>query len=261
MPFHQAGPIRFYTFSSFSAFPEMFHAVLTRHGGSSPAPWDSLNFGGTVGDNPETVVHNKQRALEAMQRSPDLVFDVWQVHGRDVVRATTPRLKHERQQQADIILSNQPQLTLLMRFADCVPILLYDPRHKALGLAHAGWLGTVRKAAEAAVKGMNTEFGTEPAEIFAAIGPSIGPDHYQVGDDVVSQVRAVFGDEADSLLHSVDGGTNLDLWEANRILLIQAGVNHIEQAGICTACHIEDWYSHRGERGKTGRFGVMMGLQ
>lgn len=261
MPFQQAGAVRFYTFASFSAFPELFHAVLTRRGGSSPVPWDSLNFGGTVGDNPETVVLNKQRALEALQRNPDLVFDVWQVHGRDVVRATRPRLKHEQQQQADIILSDQPQLTILMRFADCVPILLYDPPHKAFGLAHAGWLGTVRKAAEAAVKSMQMEFGTDPAEVFAAIGPSIGPDHYQVGDDAINQVQAAFGDEATNLLHSVDGGINLDLWAANRLLLEQAGVNHIEEAGICTACHTEDWFSHRGEHGKTGRFGVMIGLQ
>ena len=261
MPFQQAGPIRFFTFPALSAFPELFHAVLTRRGGSSPVPWASLNLGGTVGDNPGFVLRNKHNALQAMQRNPDQVFDVWQVHGREMVRATGPRRKHETHQKADIILTNQPRLTLLMRFADCVPILLYDPAHHAVGLAHAGWQGTVKLVARAAVESMQAEFDTNPADIVAGIGPSIGPDHYQIGEDVAQQVQAAFGSEAAGLLHTSNGKASLDLWAANRLLLEQAGVKQIELAGICTACHMEDWFSHRGENGRTGRFGVMIGLQ
>jgi hypothetical protein len=95
----------------------------------------------------------------------------------------------------------------------------------------------------------------------AAIGPSIGPDHYTVGADVVAHVRQAFGEDASVLLSTLDGGVHFDLWAANRMLLERAGVRQIEVAGLCTACHVDDWYSHRAEKGRTGRFGAMIGLK
>jgi copper oxidase (laccase) domain-containing protein len=127
-------------------------------------------------------------------------------------------------------------------------------------MVHSGWLGTVRGAARAAVEAMQARYGSEPADILAAIGPAIGPDHYEVGADVIARVRATFGAEADALLPSYGKSTHFDLWKANQLLLAQAGVNQVEVAGICTACHTEDWFSHRGEKGRTGRFGALIGL-
>jgi copper oxidase (laccase) domain-containing protein len=107
---------------------------------------------------------------------------------------------------------------------------------------------------------MRDAFGTNPDELLAGLGPSIGPDHYAVGNDVVDAVRNALGPLADELLTIREGQTYLDLWLASRRLLEGEGVGSIEVAGLCTACHLEDWYSHRGEGGKTGRFGALMAL-
>lgn len=259
MPFHDHHGIRYYTFSSLEAY--IPHAVFTRRGGVSPPPWDSLNLGGTVGDDPQRVAENKARALAIFGRAPGSLFEVWQVHGRQVILAHAPRQPHEPLQQADAILTNRSEVTLLMRFADCVPILLYDPRHKVVGLAHAGWQGTVKGTVLAAVQQMQMHYGSSPKDILAAIGPAIGPDHYEVGEDVAGAVRQAFGEQAERFLIRHDGHTFLDLWAANRAWLERAGVRQIEVAGLCTACHPEDWYSHRAGRGQTGRFGVMIALE
>jgi YfiH family protein len=148
----------------------------------------------------------------------------------------------------------------MMRFADCVPIFLHDPSHRAIGIVHAGWLGTVRGAASAAVQAMQAQFGTDPANLVAGIGPSIGPDHYEVGNDVASQVRQAFGADAPVLISIQNGRTHFDLWAANRLLLERAGVRNVETAGLCTVCHNDDWFSHRAEHGRTGRFGAVIAL-
>jgi YfiH family protein len=147
-----------------------------------------------------------------------------------------------------------------MRFADCVPILLHDPRRKVVGIAHAGWLGTVRLTAAAAVRAMAEHYGSRPEDIQAGIGPSIGPDHYEVGADVIAKVQESFGSDAAQLVQQRGRKQHFDLWQANRLQLEQAGVRQIEVAGLCTACHLEDWFSHRAEKGKTGRFGALIAL-
>ena len=258
MPFGQVGDLRFFTFESLNQ-PGLKHAAFTRRGGVSPSPWASLNLGGTVGDDRPRVLENKRRVLEAAGREEESLHEVWQVHSADVVHAQAPR-GQQAVLQADAMITSNPQVTLLMRFADCVPVFLYDPARQAIGLVHAGWLGTVRRTVVQAVRAMCDAFGTQPAELLAGLGPSIGPDHYVVGDDVVDAVRNALGPLADELLTIREGQTYLDLWLASRRLLEGEGVGSIEVAGLCTACHLEDWYSHRGEGGKTGRFGALMAL-
>jgi YfiH family protein len=257
MPFRSNGEVRYYQFELFGE--GLVHAIFTRRGGVSPDPWAALNLGGTVGDDPQRVQENRRLALASLGLHLDSVFDVWQVHGVEVVIAETPR-RPELHYQCDIALTDKPGVTLMMRFADCVPVLLYDPIHKVVGIAHAGWMGTVRGAVRAAVEAMQVRFGSRPADIQAGIGPSIGPDHYQVGPDVVIQVRQAFGERASSLLVERAGAIHFDLWAANRQALEQTGVMQIEVAGLCTACHTDDWFSHRAERGRTGRFGAIIAL-
>jgi purine-nucleoside/S-methyl-5'-thioadenosine phosphorylase / adenosine deaminase len=259
MPFLQNNGVRFFQFNNFA--DSIVHAVFTRQGGISPAPWDSLNVGGTVGDEPERVRENRARSFSASNRSFATLFDVWQVHSADVVHADAPRDPAEELVQADIILTDKPEVTLYMRFADCVPVLFHDPIKAVVGISHAGWLGTVRGVSEATVRAMQDKYGSKPANIMAAIGPSIGPDHYEIGPDVIEQIQNAFDRDAEHLLESRNGKTYLDLWMANYLQLQKSGVEQIEGAGICTACHLEDWFSHRAERGKTGRFGALIGLQ
>jgi hypothetical protein len=258
MPFRQVGDLRLYTLDSLN-LPGVIHAAFTRRGGVSPSPWASLNLGGTVGDDRNRVLENKRRALEAVGCSPEGLFEVWQVHSADVVHARAPRGEDDLQ-QADAMITDHPGVTLLMRFADCVPVFLIDPRKQAVGLAHAGWLGTARRTVVHAVEAMARAFGSDAEDLRVGIGPSIGPDHYPVGPEVVEAVRQALGTRADEALASTNGEVRLDLWRANRLLLEGAGVRSIEVAGVCTACHPGDWYSHRGEAGRTGRFGAVLAL-
>ena len=258
MPFSQQNGLRYYTFE---IFPETIsQAVFTRQGGVSPRPWDSLNVGGSIGDDINHVRENRIRSFKALGRALESIHDVWQVHSADVVYADAPRPLDTPYQKADILLTDNPQVTLFMRFADCTPVLLYDPKKQAIGIVHSGWLGTVRGAVRTAVEAMQERYASNPADILAAIGPAIGPDHYEVGADVIAQVKQAFDSDADSLLEAHGESVHFDLWRANQILLAKAGVKQIEIAGICTACHTDDWFSHRGEKGKTGRFGALIAL-
>ena len=259
MPFSSNNGVRYYFFDIFPS--SVKQAVFTRQGGISPAPWNSLNVGGTVGDDADRVRENRARSFAALQRPFSSLFDVWQVHSADVIYAEAPRPTDVGPHQADIILTDKADVTLYMRFADCVPILLFDQLKSVVGIAHAGWLGTVRGTSTAAVRAMMERYGSQPRDILAAIGPSIGLDHYEVGPDVISQVEQSFGMNAKSLIELRDGRTYLDLWAANRSQLKNSGVEQIEVAGLCTACHLDDWFSHRAEKGKTGRFGALIALQ
>lgn len=258
MSFQTNGELNYYQFDSFDR--ALYQAVFTRKGGASPEPWASLNMGGTVGDDRRNVNENRQRALTALRRDLNNVYDVWQVHGTEVVIARVPRTPPEPHSKADAILTDQPGLTLMMRFADCVPIFLHDPIRHVAGIVHAGWLGTVLGTALASVQAMQAEFGSDPANLLAGIGPSIGPDHYEIGADVVLRVRQAFGIDTSGLLAERGEHTYLNLWAANRLQLERAGVKQIEIAGLCTACHIDDWFSHRAEHGRTGRFGALIGI-
>jgi YfiH family protein len=253
----QHNGVRYYQFDSLN----VKHGIFTRHGGMSPEPWASLNVGGTVGDELARVRQNRDISLEALGRAPGSVFDVWQVHSADVVCVRGPRPADQPYRQADIILTDQPEVTLYMRFADCVPILLHDPRQGVIGISHAGWMGTLGDVATTTVEAMQKNYGSNPADIIAGIGPSIGPDHYEIGADVILQVMQKFGDESELFLKSHQGKIHFNLWETNRLLLERAGVGQIEVSGICTACNTQDWFSHRAEKGRTGRFGALICLE
>lgn len=239
-------------------FPGLTQAVFSRQGGLSKAPWSSLNLGGTVGDEPEHVKGNLDLLLGSLEYKSEKLVQVKQIHSAAVVRAENPM---DGQRQGDAIITNQPGLLMLMRFADCVPILFYDPVKQAAGIAHAGWQGTVKQVSFHAARALEREFGSKPSDILAGIGPSIGPDHYYIQDDVIKQVETVFPDHLDELLMIGSDGVKLDLWNANKISLQRAGVENIEISGICTGCNTKDWFSHRAERGITGRFGAVIGLR
>ena len=258
MPFFHNNGIRYYSFEIFSE--SVTQAVFTRQGGVSPQPWDSLNVGGSIGDDIQHVRENRIRSFKAMGRPVESVHDVWQVHSADVVYADQPRPIESDYTKADILLTDNPDVTLYMRFADCTPILLHDPVRKVAGIVHSGWMGTVRGAAHAAVRAMQERYHSNPADILAAVGPAIGPDHYEVGENVIQHVRDAFGNDAQSLLEEHGTSIHFNLWKANQTLLLRAGVEKIEIAGLCTACHTNDWFSHRAEKGKTGRFGAMISL-
>jgi YfiH family protein len=159
---------------------------------------------------------------------------------------------------ADALVTDTPGLPLCVIMADCVPVVVHDPVRGALGLAHAGWQGTVARIASATVRALVDRFGSDPADLVGAIGPSIGPDEYEVGPDVVERARAAYGDAAP--IRRLDGRTFFDLWAANAHDLRSAGVGAIEVAGLSTAQHLDEFYSWRVAR-DTGRFATVAMLR
>jgi YfiH family protein len=220
------------------------HGFTTRLGGVSAAPFDELNLGGLVGDDPARVAENWRR-LEA---ATGLAFArVRQVHGARAVLANAPSGPGE---EADAVLSATAGLAACVSAADCVPLLLADPAGGSVAAVHAGWRGTIGRAASAGVAALAGR-GARPGDLLAALGPAIGPCCYEVSADLADRFRAELGPEA------VRAGPRprIDLWAANRIRLVEAGMRpeRIEVLARCTACEPPLFFSHRRDRGRTGR--------
>jgi YfiH family protein len=247
----------------FAGWQGVTHGIFTRHGGTSRAPFDSLNLGGNVGDDPKAVRQNHERMYAALGVDDAKACTVWQVHSADVVIANAPVPGRRWLAHADALMTDRAGVPLSMRFADCTPILYHDPVKGVIAIAHAGWRGTVQGIAATVVRAMVAAYGCNPADIRAGIGPAIGPQRYQVGEEVVDAVWAYFG-TTDGLIRCdpSDGTSYLNLWAANQLDLERAGVPaaQIDVAGLCTAEHVDEFFSHRQEKGKTGRFGAVIAL-
>ena len=148
-----------------------------------------------------------------------------------------------------------------MRFADCVPIMIYDPEKKVIALVHAGWKGVALDAPGKAVKALGENFSSIPADLTVGLGPAICAECYPIGVEVAEEVKLVLEDEIDEVLRRIDEQEHLDLPLASRRLLEKAGVRKIETSDLCTAMDLENWFSHRAENGHTGRFGALLALE
>jgi len=249
------------TYYQFDLWPDMTHGIFTRDGGTSQAPWASLNLGGNVGDDPKAVRLNHELMYAALGLSERRACTVWQVHSADVVIVTNPVRGRRWLALADGMITDRPDTPLAMRFADCTPLLFRDPTSGVVGIAHAGWRGTVQGIARHMVEAMVQAYGCKPSNIQAGIGPGIGPERYQVGEEVVTAVQEYFGTIEGMIRRDhADKTAYFDLWAANRLDLERAGVEQIEVAGICTAQRTHEFFSHRAEKGRTGRFGAVLSL-
>jgi YfiH family protein len=252
--------LSFFQFES-ESFQQVFHGFFTRKGGVSPNPWRSLNIGGTVGDLKENVIKNRKRIFDVIQKPVESIFDVWQVHSADVICTDSQRKLDEPHQKADAIFTDRLGITLVMRFADCVPIILIDPTKHVVGIVHAGWQGTVSRIVVNAIETIQKRYNVNPTDLIAGIGPSIGPDHYAVGENVYQAAYVAFKSDVDAFFSHSNGTQYFNLWAANSYLLRKMGVEKIESAEMCTACNLQDWYSHRAENGNTGRFACVVTLK
>jgi len=252
------------TYFSFETFPDsVTNAIFTRLGGVSQGELWGLNVGSNVGDEIENVRENKRKIFNVLSLAENNYFDCWQVHGTDyvLVNATHGSIGRINEFKADAMLTNVPGVPLFMRFADCTPIMIYDPEKKAVGIAHAGWQGTIKGVASNLVKGFQAAFGSNPNDLIAGIGPSIGPEHYEIGEPVLSHVKNAHSHNTFRLIKSNEYNViTFDLWEANKIDLEHAGVKKIEVSAICTASNTNEWFSHRAEKGRTGRFAAVVSL-
>lgn len=235
------------------------HAFTTRTGGTSDVPFDTLNLGRGVGDEPECVAANRARAAAALGRTLEEHVEASQVH-RALTATVDASDCGQTIEGADGLATRDPRVLLAVHCADCVPIVIADPVHRAVAVVHAGWRGTADGATGAAVRTMAGEFGSRPEELYAAIGPAIGPCCYAVDAPVVE--RYARWPWRDSVFAAAGPSQwMLDLWEANRVQLQEAGVSPdaIATAALCTSCHPTLFFSHRRD-GRSGRMAAFVVL-
>ncbi len=254
----------FYLFENFQTNNRVFHFVTTRNGGVSLPPYASLNLGIKTLDNPHNILINRSLLSKAVEIPlSDFVFSN-QTHS-DIVTVVDIRDKgkgltlQNSLRETDALITNEKNILLFVFGADCVSILLYDTVNEVIAAVHAGWQGTVKKIVQKTIQKMTDAFGTNPENIIAGIGPSSGVCCYEIGQDVETLVNQSFATTKQILKFNEKSGKNhLDLWESNRVLLIESGVKfeNIEISKICTQCNSHEFFSSRVAKGVTGRFGA-----
>lgn len=293
----------FLQFRHFQRFPELVHGVFTRQGGHSTGQYEAMNTSTTLkaasdgtGDSIDHVIRNRQLVLETLGIADYPALSVWQIHGADVAvfnHQDDWRIDWSQDsyyfaswhpdtiRKADAIITNETGVGLALSFADCTPLLFYDPVKHVIGIAHGGWRGTARGIALATVDAMCMRFGCQSRDIHVGIAPAIGPCCYEVSQTVRDhftgeqifpemptreQYRAPVQQSAQfSTVRLADGreSLRLDVQASNREQLMLAGIlpEHCETLEICTSCHKDTFFSHRGHAGKTGRFPVVIALR
>lgn len=269
MELHEKNGVAYLTFPIFSSIPSVRHAFSTRLGGVSLGEYASMNLSFHRGDPEETVLENYHRFCNAAGFAFDSLVASAQDHHTEIRRVTKQECgigvwRPRDRESVDGLLTDEPGVTLVTYYADCVPLYFLDPVHQAIGLAHAGWRGTVAGMGMKMVDAMEREFGSHPGELLAAIGPSIGPCCYEVDQSVADAFFAQPDWQPERLLQDCGKGKYmLNLWEANRRALLCAGLlpEHISVAELCTQCHADWLYSHRASGGKRGGLAAFFALK
>ncbi len=262
--------VGWHAFTSVGGHDEVVAAVSTRLGGVSAGPFESLNLSFSVEDDSSNVRENRRRFAAAIGVDESRVVCAQQVHGDRIgyVDESNAGAGYEAADTAvpgiDGMVTDRRGVALWLGFADCVPVLLHDPVRHAVGIAHAGWRGTLATISRRLVEAMVERFGSDPANLRAAIGPSIGPCCYTVGPDVVESFERSWSSIEGLFVvdRSGDRSPRLNLWEANRRTLVGAGVleRRVAISGHCTSCEVEEFFSHRAQRGRAGRIAAVIAL-
>jgi polyphenol oxidase len=256
-------------FAHFAATGLVKHGFSTRLGGVSQHPFTSLNLGLHTGDDLPAVQENRRLYCDVFALDVNQAVTADQVHGEAIAVITKTdcgrgALVYETAiPKTDALITNVLHVPIMMFYADCVPVYFLDPVNQAIGIAHAGWKGTVALIGQKTLTMMAQTFGTKPETCLVGIGPSIGPCCYEVDQFVYDKVQASFPYADELLVPTQPGKWRLDLWTANRHQLEDIGVDakNIVVAKVCTSCNTHMYFSYRSENGKTGRMGALMALR
>lgn len=241
----------------------------TKEGGVSQGKFASMNFTFTRGDNPDHVMENYRRMGKALGVKVEKMVLSYQTHTTNVRLVTEADagkgiIKERDYMDVDGLITNVPGVTLVTFYADCVPLYFLDPVQKAIGLSHSGWRGTVNRMGAVTVKRMEKEFGSKSQDLIACIGPSICRDCYEVGSEVAGEFMKEFDQKhwQDLLVDKGNGKYLLDLWKANELVLLEAGVRkeNIQVTDICTHCNSDLLFSHRTTGNERGNLAAFLGL-
>jgi YfiH family protein len=243
------------------------NAFSTRLGGVSPMPDRSLNLAGFNEDDAENIYENRRRFLKLFD-GEWMLTGCWQVHGIDVRAVHSEADAQPRpgvlgdDQYCDALISNAPNVLLAVKTADCVPVLLGDPRTRAYAAVHAGWRGTSGSIVQQAIQQLERQYGVRTADLRAAIGPAANACCYEVGDDVISVFKERFGGADNLFKPTREGHARIDLHSANRHQLIEAGLapDRIHLAPLCTMDRTDLFFSYRREKQVHGRVGRLMSV-
>lgn len=270
MKVYEKEGVTFLTYPEFDKLPGVVHGFSTRLGGCSEGIYASMNLSFTRGDKEDAVKENYRRISAALGFLPEDIVTSDQTHTANV-RVVTEEdrgngiTKSRPYTDVDGMVTNVPGLVLATFYADCVPLYLVDPVHKAIGLSHSGWRGTAAGIGEVTVEALRKNYGSDPADIYAAVGPSICQECYEVSEDVIVEFRKAFSAELwPKLFYKKQNEKyQLNLWEANRQIFLQAGIlpEHISMPGICTCCNPDFLFSHRASKGKRGNLGAFLGIR
>lgn len=255
-------------FNQWETNKELIHCFTTRLGGASTGYLTSLNLGFNRGDNKDHVIENYQRVCDALNVNLGSLVLSTQIHETNIVKVKSEDigngiLHSSKWESADGMYTRERNITLVTHYADCVPLLFYAPRHSIIGMAHAGWRGTVKEIAKKLVTIWGEAEAVPAADIQVAIGPSIGPCCFEVDGDVAHEFISEFGEKSFIKNSGTSQKYHINLWEANKQILISAGVKeeNIAIAGVCTSCHDDLYFSHRKSNGKRGTLGAFMALK
>ena len=245
------------------------HGFSTRLGGVSKGHLASMNLSFSREDDRETVNTNFQRICSFLGTNEENLVFSDQVHDTKIRMVTKEDqgkgiVKKRDYFGVDGLITNIPGLVLVTFYADCVPLYFVDIKKKAIGLSHSGWRGTVHKMGLKTVEAMKKQYGSNPKDIIAVIGPSICEECYEISEDVMLEFKQSFSKEKldDILEEKADGKYQLDLWFANKLILLEAGIpdENITVSGICTSCNSSLLYSHRASNGKRGNLAAFLSI-
>lgn len=237
------------------------NAFSTRLGGVSPIPQKALNLAGFGEDSKDNIYENRRRFLRAIGGDFELAT-VWQVHGDTVKIATSASDAAASEDRADALVSDLDGILVGVKTADCVPILLGDPRTGAFAAVHAGWRGTVHSIVKKSVNAMIERFGSTTEDIVCAIGPAAGCSNYEIGQDVIDAFSQTFADADEYIMATRPGHALIDLQKANKIQLLVTGVcpDQIFTAPFCTIERNDLFFSYRIEKTKYGKTGRLLSV-
>lgn len=262
--------VSFFTFPILEETNLVRHSFSTRLGGVSKGNFATMNFSFTRGDNREDVLENYSRMAKALNVQKDRMVLTYQTHTTHVKKVTEDDegkgiWRERNYKDVDGLITNIPGITLVTFFADCVPLYFLDPVHKAIGLSHSGWRGTVNKMGRVTIEAMHHEYGSDPKDIIACIGPSICQDCYEVGEEVAEAFKENFSKEvwSEILIKKENEKYQLNLWKANEIILRESGIcaNHLSVTDICTYCNPELLFSHRKMAEHRGNLAAFLSLK
>ena len=268
MKLNNADTVPYLTYNSLSEIKFINHAFSTRLGGVSEGEFTSMNLAFNRGDNPECVTENYKRLCKSAGFDFESLTASAQNH-HTFVRAVTKAdrgvgiYKPRDMESVDAIITNETGVTLVTYYADCTPLYFVDTKNRAIGLAHGGWRGTVGRIAEKTIKKMTGLYGTNPADITAAVGPAISVCCYEVDKPCIDNFYALEDLDTDKFIFPKVGGKYmLDLLECNRQILVSAGVKpeNITVSDVCTNCNSELLWSHRATKGHRGTMCAFMCL-